>query len=679
MASYVERRGSRATRLLRPLLAAAALALAAMLVLGGPSAEALPARGHAFSSSFESEGEPRELALDEATGQLYVVDRSSERVQIFEAEPSGQYEASGEFKVRSPGAIAVDDSQDPADPSRGFVYVVGAEEKNAPSDEEDYIYEYDPALGEVVHKYKEISEAKVKGSEPESEELEDISGLAVDSHGTLWVYFEEEGIIYGLSKQPAQNKAGATLAWEPALTREPEIESHFECAARGAFAVASGEAGQPQAFYAGYERESATEECPGEQEEAPDATVLAKLSGSGAILQRELQRQSTSGVALAQEGPANAYLDGGEGVSAFTPQGKPIERFGTEAEANPEGRLQGASSIAMAGEGAGADPQVAGQVLVAEPAQNKVVVFAAQSESKAPTVDAISAQNLSPTEAELKAQIDPSGTQTEYVFQYGSSDCTSDPSPCSALPAGQISAGFGDQDVSVILRGLSPASTYYYRVLAKNAHGSAQGLPQPNTFTTLPSPGGLPDGRAWELVSPAEKHSATVGLDSPSRGGLIEASENGEAIAWLSAGPLAGEAPGNRSFEFTQLLSRRGPEGWSTESLETPHDEGRGLSSPAPSEYHLFSGDSERKHRSAKRTLWGQGRTAALVRSERKDDLCALALRPVHAARDLRERQRAQPLRRKARVPRCHKRPEPRGLRIPGRPRCRSSDCCGPL
>jgi WD40-like Beta Propeller Repeat len=570
---------------------ALALALATMLALGGPFAQALPARGHVFAFSFESEGEPRELALDEATGQLYVVDRGAERVQIFEADASGHYKASGEFKVRSPGAIAVDNSSNSADPSRGFVYVVGAEEKHASSDEEDYIYEYDPALGEVVHKYKEISEAKLKGSEPESEELEDISGLAVDAHGTLWVYFEEEGIIYGLSKEPAQNNAGAILAWEPSLTREPEIESHFECDARGAFAVASGEVGEPEAFYAGYERESASEECPGEQEEAPDAAVIAKLAGSGAVLQRELLSQSTSGVALAGEGPANVYLDGGEAIAAFTPEGKLIERFGGASETDPEGRLQGASSIAIAGEGEGAEPPVAGQVLVAEPAQNRVLVFVPEKEPKPPSVDAISAQNLSPTQTELKAQIDPGGAQTEYVFQYGSSECTSNSSACSELPAGQIPWGFGDQGVSVALEGLAPASTYYYRVVAKNADGGAEAVPQPNTFTTLPSPNGLPDGRAWELVSPAEKHSATLGLDSPSRGGLIEASTNGEAISWLSGGPLAGEAPGNRSFEFTQLLSRRTSEGWSTESLETPHGEGRGLYAPSPAEYHLFSPD----------------------------------------------------------------------------------------
>jgi hypothetical protein len=51
------------------------------------------------------------------------------------------------------------------------------------------------------------------------------------------------------------------------------------------------------------------------------------------------------------------------------------------------------------------------------------------------------------------------------------------------------------------------------------------------------------------------------------------------------------EPEGNRSFEPTQLISRRGGEGWSTWSLETPHEQGRGLELPSPSEYHFFSPD----------------------------------------------------------------------------------------
>ena len=54
---------------------------------------------------------------------------------------------------------------------------------------------------------------------------------------------------------------------------------------------------------------------------------------------------------------------------------------------------------------------------------------------------------------------------------------------------------------------------------------------------------------------------------------------------------MVAEPQGNRSFEPAQQLSTRGAEGWSTQSLETPHEQGRGLLLPSPSEYHYFSPD----------------------------------------------------------------------------------------
>ena len=129
-------------------------------------------------------------------------------------------------------------------------------------------------------------------------------------------------------------------------------------------------------------------------------------------------------------------------------------------------------------------------------------------------------------------------------------------------------------------------------MLARNALGGVEGVPSVNTFTTLPSPSVLPDGREWELVSPAEKHGAAI--ESPpahAKDGIIEASQDGDAIAWLATGPVVEDPEGNRSFEFDAAdLSPRG-EGWETQSLETPHDNGNGLGIPLSSEYHYFSPD----------------------------------------------------------------------------------------
>ena len=87
----------------------------------------------------------------------------------------------------------------------------------------------------------------------------------------------------------------------------------------------------------------------------------------------------------------------------------------------------------------------------------------------------------------------------------------------------------------------------------------------------------MPDGRGWELVSPANKHGSTVETASGLRAGTVEASLNGDGLVWLAAGPVVSEPEGNRSFELSQLMSLREPGGWTTRSLETAHTKGWGL------------------------------------------------------------------------------------------------------
>jgi len=87
--------------------------------------------------------------------------------------------------------------------------------------------------------------------------------------------------------------------------------------------------------------------------------------------------------------------------------------------------------------------------------------------------------------------------------------------------------------------------------------------------------GVLLDGRAWEMVSPPDKHGAGIEALPREGGAMIEASADGGAITWVANGPLVAEPKGNRSPELTQLLSTRGSEAWETQSLETPHNRGR--------------------------------------------------------------------------------------------------------
>jgi hypothetical protein len=105
----------------------------------------------------------------------------------------------------------------------------------------------------------------------------------------------------------------------------------------------------------------------------------------------------------------------------------------------------------------------------------------------------------------------------------------------------------------------------------------------------------LPDGRAWEMVSPADKNGASVqplgfGFGGPS-GGLIVASEDGNGLTYVADSPVTTEPEGNRAIEGNQVLAQRSSNAWSARDIVTPHNKGEGLVSGTDQEYHAFSPD----------------------------------------------------------------------------------------
>ena len=81
----------------------------------------------------------------------------------------------------------------------------------------------------------------------------------------------------------------------------------------------------------------------------------------------------------------------------------------------------------------------------------------------------------------------------------------------------------------------------------------------------------LPDGRAWELVSPQNKHGASLkGIGVTGNGGYVQAAEDGSALVYSASGPITETTPANRAPESQTVISRRGATAWSTESITTP-------------------------------------------------------------------------------------------------------------
>ena len=145
---------------------------------------------------------------------------------------------------------------------------------------------------------------------------------------------------------------------------------------------------------------------------------------------------------------------------------------------------------------------------------------------------------------------------------------------------------------SLALAGLVPDTTYHYRAVAEDvlAEGSEAVSDSDQTFTTQATGAfSLPDARAWELVSSADKHGAKI---DASHGivGTIQAGSDGEAVTYVATAPTEVSPPGYANI--VQVLSTRSSSGWSSLDISTPNDvEVGGTKSP---EYRFFSADLSR-------------------------------------------------------------------------------------
>jgi hypothetical protein len=92
--------------------------------------------------------------------------------------------------------------------------------------------------------------------------------------------------------------------------------------------------------------------------------------------------------------------------------------------------------------------------------------------STAPTVTTGAATNLTSTTATISGTVNPNAAATTYQFQYGTTTGYGSVSPGSATSAGSGSAAVSE---TANLTGLSPSTTYHYRLNATNATGTTNG------------------------------------------------------------------------------------------------------------------------------------------------------------------------------------------------------------
>ena len=206
-------------------------------------------------------------------------------------------------------------------------------------------------------------------------------------------------------------------------------------------------------------------------------------------------------------------------------------------------------------------------------------------------VSAVTAESVT-----FDATINPNKAPTTYYVQYGTTSAygTSVPAPPGAL----VGSGEGDVQVSYHVQGLQANTVYHYRVVAVSELGGHveefDGSDQ--AFTTQRSGGALvlPDGRLWEMVTPPQKEGALIEGLGPffqvGDGTTIQASAGGNAIADVASQPTEAEPRGNA--RLVSVLSTRGSGGWSSQVIAPSHDEG--ALGDGSAEYRLFSEDLSR-------------------------------------------------------------------------------------
>jgi DNA-binding beta-propeller fold protein YncE len=588
--SCLHTKGSGAPSAPRRFVPALLLAIVAALVISAPPA--LAARGHVFEKSFGSgpcevtvlepcEGkfkEPTDVAVSEATGDVYVLDQGNSRVEVlgpggeFISQFTGSETPATVFSFGSiplTAGVAVDNScyfkklteaTTPTcqefDPSNGDVYVTDPGNKVVDKFSPEGIY-----LGQLQEEFGGPFTFP-SGGEPGQK----LDGVGVDASGTVWAY------------QAGGHAGGVVDAFSSAEQNLFITQLEPEDAGGGfrapGFAIDSEDNPYLRRF-----------------EPATPAFVVSKYSSSGSALLEPVSREETSAVAVDLSND-EVFLDNVGSVGAFSKSGRLEERFGS-------GHLTSGSGLAAS--------HANETVYVVDSAGDVVDAFSPAPPSK-PTVQDESVSAVSSESATLGAEVNPRSLptepDTEYHFEYlteaayqanlgaGRPPFTG----ATDTPQGSIAPDFELHTAGPAhVQGLLAGTVYHYRLLATNQNGTAEGQRNEkdeevaHTFTTQGAGGGLvlPDGRGWELVSPPDKRGAK--LEAITEAALVQASSSGGAISYLATVPTETSVPGYTLTE--QIFSIRGAGGWSSKDISPPHAAATGVSIGVGGEYRSFSED----------------------------------------------------------------------------------------
>jgi hypothetical protein len=189
-----------------------------------------------------------------------------------------------------------------------------------------------------------------------------------------------------------------------------------------------------------------------------------------------------------------------------------------------------------------------------------------------PLIADTAAVDVGAESATLIATVNPLGVAvTSCVFEYGPSAAYGNAVPC-AQSAAQIGSGNAAVPVSASIAGLAANTEYHWRLVAENTNGSSANTrgSADHTFVYDTSGSALPDGRAYEMVTPPAKNGASIG--KVVIGPIYDLADDGDRVIAPSIQCFA-EAQGctgDRQQEGEPYEFTRTPHGWVTTPLAPP-------------------------------------------------------------------------------------------------------------
>lgn len=206
--------------------------------------------------------------------------------------------------------------------------------------------------------------------------------------------------------------------------------------------------------------------------------------------------------------------------------------------------------------------------------------------SGAPSIEEETFSSVGSSSAILSARINANGEATRFSVEYGTTNAYGSTTLSTPIGGGSRAVG-----VIAHLDGLSPGVTYSFRFKATNEIATTAGSDV--TFSTLQeNTVGLPDDRGYEMVTPVENEgeqayapagSGVTGIQVLKSAYPFRAAADGHAITYV-AEPNA-EGNGNEAnFKGDEYMATRGPSGgWTQRNIQPP-----GFESPT---YIAFSSD----------------------------------------------------------------------------------------